>query len=141
MENLLKLLREKAFDKKPTVEELKKFDGLDSVTAKERDEAWKVIQEEKQAQSKTNSEGDDNGDGGDGDSDKNTTTTTTTTTASDPDAKSSTKQNASPRYRVTVMRDGFRRLGRAWSGSDDVDLSEEEVAILEADPMFSVIEL
>lgn len=139
MENLLQLLREKAFDKKPTVEELKKFDGLDSITAKERDEAWKVIQDEKQAQSKTNSEADDNGGGGD--SDKNSTTTTTTTTDSDPDSKPSTKQNASPRYRVTVMRDGFRRLGRAWSGSDDVELSEEEVAILEADPMFSVVEL
>lgn len=139
MENLLQLLREKAFDKKPTVEELKKFDGLDSITAKERDEAWKVIQDEKQAQSKTNSEADDNGGGGD--SDKNSTTTTTTTTDSDPDSKPSTKQNALPHYRVTVMRDGFRRLGRAWSGSDDVELSEEEVAILEADPMFSVVEL
>lgn len=138
MDKLLELLREQKFDKKPSVDDLKKHAGIE-VSAKERDEAWKTYQNEKQAQSKANSEGDDNGDGVD--SDKNTTTTTTTTTASDTDSKPGTKQNASPRYRVTVMRDGFRRLGRAWSGSDDVELSEEEVAILEADPMFNVVEL
>lgn len=137
MDKLLAVLREKAFDKKPTVDDLKKIEGLENVTGKERDEAWKKYQEEQQAETKPDGEPGDNGDG----ADKNQTTTTTTTTDSEPDAKAGAKQDDSPRYRVTVKRDGFRRLGRAWTGRTDVALSDDEVAVLQADPMFNVDEL
>lgn len=137
MDKLLAVLREQAFDKKPTVDELKKHEGLDNVTAKERDEAWKKYQEEQQAETKPDGEPGDNGDG----ADKNQTTTTTNTTDSEPDAKQKAKQDESPRYRVTVKRDGFRRLGRAWTGRTEVALSDEDLAVLEADPMFNVDEL
>lgn len=139
MDNLLKVLREQAFDKKPTVEELKKFDGLDSITAKERDEAWKKYQGEQQAESKPDGEGGDHDNGAD--ADKNQTTTTTTTTDSEAKANSKAEKNDTPRYRVTVKRDGFRRLGRAWTGSSEVALSDDEFAVLGADPMFNVDEL
>lgn len=168
MENLLKVLREQAFDKKPTVEELKKFDGLDSITAKERDEAWKLIQDEKQAQSQVDSgetspgtgtsegsQGDDQSKVIEGaqkkddaaakaaksDAEKKTTTATTTTTVTQDDGKGKGGKTQAPRYRVTVMRDGFRRLGRAWTGSSEVELTDSEFAVLEADPMFNVVEL
>ena len=42
---------------------------------------------------------------------------------------------------VTVQRDGFRRLGRSWFGHTEIDsddFSEQEIAALEADPMFTV---
>ncbi|WP_297813728.1 hypothetical protein [uncultured Methylophaga sp.] len=170
MDKLLAVLREQAFDKKPTVDELKKLDGLDNVTAKERDDAWKKYQEEQQAKSKPDGDGGNTatgtGDTGDADQDddqskviagaqkkddaageaaksdaQNQTTVTTTTTDSKPDAKQKAKQDDSPRYRVTVKRDGFRRLGRAWTGRTEVALSDEELAVLEADPMFNVDEL
>lgn len=152
MDKLLAVLREKAFDKKPNVDDLKKIEGLENVTGKERDEAWKKYQEEQQAEASGNGQalnsGGDGGTGADGavqdnesDEDKNQTTTTTTTTDSEPDAKPSAKQDDSPRYRVTVKRDGFRRLGRAWTGRTEVALSDDELAVLEADPMFNVDEL
>lgn len=152
MEKLLEVLRDKAFDKKPTVDELKKIEGLENVTGKERDEAWKKYQEETQAEANTNGQARNSGtvtgagsDGSDQDNDsdegKNQTTTTTTTTDSEREAKSKAEQNDSPRYRVTVKRDGFRRLGRAWTGSTEVALSDNELAVLEADPMFNVDEL
>ena len=170
MDKLLAVLREKAFDKKPTVDDLKKIEGLENVTGKERDEAWKKYQEQQQAESKPDSDGGNTGigtgnpDDADQDDDQskviagaqkkddaageaaksdaqNQTTTTTTTTDSEPDTKSGAKQDDSPRYRVTVKRDGFRRLGRAWTGRTEVALSDEELAVLEADPMFNVDEL
>lgn len=154
MDKLLAVLREKAFDKKPNVDDLKKIEGLENVTGKERDEAWKKYQEEKQAESQSNGESgntgsgsgtdsdDGDGDGGNGaDADKNQTTTTTTTTDSEPKADSKAEQNDSSRYRVTVKRDGFRRLGRVWTGRTEVALSDDELAVLEADPMFNVDEL
>jgi hypothetical protein len=152
MDKLLAVLREQALDKKPTVDELKKTKGLENVTAKERDEAWKKYQEEQQAETSGNGQahnaGTDDGAGNDGadqdngaDADKNQTTTTTPTTDSKPNAKPKAKQDDSPRYRVTVKRDGFRRLGRAWTGSTEVALSDDELAALEVDPMFHVDEL
>ncbi len=137
MDKLLAVLREKAFDKKPTVDDLKKIEGLENVTGKERDEAWKKYQEEQQAETKPEGEPGGNGDG----ADKNQTTATTTTTDSKPDAKPNAKKDDSPRYRVTVKRDGFRRLGRAWTGRTEVALSDDELAVLQADPMFNVDEL
>ena len=47
-----------------------------------------------------------------------------------------------PGYRITVKRDGFRRLGVAWAGTTEVlpgELSKDDIAILEADPMFEVV--
>lgn len=44
-------------------------------------------------------------------------------------------------YRVTVKTNGFRRAGRAWTGTTDVaadDLTLEQLADLMADPMFRV---
>lgn len=126
MEALLKVLREKAFDKKPTVDELKTIAGLENVTAKERDAAWKAYQAEQAAEA---------------DAEQNTATATTTTTDNKSATEQNTGQDESPRYRVSVKRDGFRRCGRAWTGQTDVSLTDAEFSILNADPMFDVVEL
>jgi len=45
-------------------------------------------------------------------------------------------------HRITVTRDGFRRLGQAWYGTTLVppgELSADDIAVLEADPMFVVV--
>ena len=42
---------------------------------------------------------------------------------------------------VTVKRDGFRRLGRAWSGDTEIvagELTSKDIKILDNDPMFVV---
>ncbi len=52
-----------------------------------------------------------------------------------------TKKPTAKGYLVTVKKDGFRRLGRAWMGStlvEATDLKAFELAVLEADPMFTV---
>ena len=44
-------------------------------------------------------------------------------------------------YRVTVKRNGFRRAGRAWSGTTEIgadELTKAQLAALQADPMFRV---
>lgn len=100
-EKLIEALRLAAPDKKPTVDALATAAGVDKVTAKERDAAWKAYQEEMAAEAKAESGG----------------------------------------YRITVKRDGFRRAGRAWRGTTEIgpdELSEDQLAALEADPMFRV---
>ena len=49
-----------------------------------------------------------------------------------------------PMLRVTAKRDGFRRAGRAWSGTTEVpvsELTEDQVAALKAEPMLVVEEV
>lgn len=46
-----------------------------------------------------------------------------------------------PHITVTTKRDGFRRAGRAWHGSvtvDTAELSKEQLAALEGEPMLIV---
>lgn len=46
--------------------------------------------------------------------------------------------------RVTAKRDGFRRAGRAWSGTTEVpagDLSKAQLAQLKSEPMLVVDEI
>jgi len=43
--------------------------------------------------------------------------------------------------RVTTSREGFRRAGRAWHGTTEVakdELTGEEIALIEAEPMLTV---
>jgi hypothetical protein len=101
MNELIEALRALAPEKKPTVVELAEAAGVDKISAKDRDAAWKTYQDEMQAEAGAESGG----------------------------------------YRITVKQDGFRRAGRAWRGATEVapgELSEEQLAALEADPMFSV---
>lgn len=52
-----------------------------------------------------------------------------------------TAKPTAPAYRVTVKQNGFRRCGRAWSGTTDVtkdELDEDQLAALQADAMFHV---
>lgn len=135
MINLLLIhLRATAYDKKPNVDDLKQIEGLEEVTSKTRDEAWATYQAELLA---TKTESDK----------KESTPTTDTTkeavTAKTDIAKPSKSKVVSdePTHTVTVKKDGFRRCGRAWSGRQDVKLSDQELKILEADPMFVVVEL
>lgn len=121
LEQLLAYLREKALDTKPSVDELKVIKGLESVTAKLRDEAWKTYQDEQASEEKAE----------DKTPDAKKATTITTDTA----------DTAEPTHRVTVKHDGFRRCNRAWQGSEEVHLTDEEVEVLEADSMFVVTEL
>lgn len=136
MDKLLEVLREKKYDKKPNVDTLKAIDGLGDVNATQRDEAWAVYQKELEEAAASNAEPESNSVPSDeSDSEKDTTTTTATTEQDEVVAP------AKATHRVTVKRDGFRRLGRAWMGSTEVKLTEDEVDILEADPMFVVVEL
>ncbi len=122
-EQLLEVLREKAYVKKPTVDELKAIEGLEEINGKLRDEAWATYQAELAA-AKT-------------ESDKNDTTITTDTTKQ---AKSKAVVSDLT-HRVTVKKDGFRRCGRAWSGTQEVHLSDDDASVLETDPMFVVVAL
>ena len=134
MDKLLDVLREKKYDKKPNVDTLKAIDGLGDVNATQRDEAWTVYQKELEEQAAaSNAEPESNSVPSDeSDSEKDTTTTTSTT------EQHKVVEQAKATHRVTVKRDGFRRLGRAWMGSTEVALTQEEVNTLEADPMFVV---
>ncbi len=101
MNELIEALRALAPEKKPTVAELAEAAGVDKISAKARDAAWKAYQEEMQAEAGAEAGG----------------------------------------YRITVKQDRFRRAGRAWRGTTEVapgELSEEQLAALEADPMFRV---
>ena len=111
MDKLLAVLREKAYDTKPNVDDLKKIEGLEDVNAELRDKAWAAYQVELKAAADAN--------------------------ASDKKSKSDTKTDK-PTHRVSVKKDGFRRLGHAWTGSTEVALSAKEAAMLKADPMFVV---
>lgn len=117
LEQLLAHLRDKSLEKKPTVDELKTIDAFKEVNATLRDEAWKTYQEEQKKEA---------------DAANSETSTTTTTDTTDEDA---------PTHSVTVKRDGFRRCGRAWQGTEEVKLSAEEVEILSNDADFVVVEL
>lgn len=143
MDKLLEVLREKKYDKKPNVDTLKAIDGLGDVTAAQRDDAWDKYQKELTENAKDSSSAVQGSDADNGDNKsstsqpaKNSTTTTTATTK-----QHKVEEQAKATHRVTVKRDGFRRLGRAWMGSTEVKLTEDEVNVLEADPMFVVVEL
>jgi|GEM_PF-6925261 len=135
MINLLLIhLHAAAYDTKPSVDELKKIEGLEEVTAKTRDEAWAAYHAELLAAK--------------AESDKKDTTTTTDTTKETAPAKTDTAKPSKsktvsdePTHTVTVKKDGFRRCGRAWSGRQDVKLSDQELEILAVDPMFVVVDL
>lgn len=136
MDKLLEVLREKKYDKKPNVDTLKAIDGLGDVNATQRDEAWAVYQKELDEAAASNAEPESNSVPSDeSDSEKDTTTTTSTT------EQHKVEEPAKVTHRVTVKRDGFRRLGRAWMGSTEVALTDDEHSILDADPMFVVVEL
>jgi len=47
----------------------------------------------------------------------------------------------SPTHHVTVKTNGFRRLGRVWTGKTAVTLNDSELATLTADSMFIVVAL
>lgn len=52
--------------------------------------------------------------------------------------------DAEKRIRVTALRDGFRRAGRAWSGETELaegDLTEAQLAAVKAEPMLIVEEI
>lgn len=124
MAELIEILRSANFENKPSVEDVKALDGVEEVTAAERDKAWKTLQAEKKelaaeekAAKKELAEKEEKAE------------------------KAAVKKAAQPTHTVTVKKDGFRRLGRAWSGSEDVKLVAKELEILEADPMFVVVEL
>ncbi|AUZ85853.1 hypothetical protein [Methylophaga nitratireducenticrescens] len=116
LEKLLKLLHEKTFDKKPTVDELKSIEGFAEINSGIRDEAWKTYQTEQKKEA---------------DEDESGKAATVVTD----------KIEDQPTHRVTVKRDGFRRCGRAWQGSEEVCLSAEDEKTLEADAMFVVTKL
>ena len=139
MDKLLEVLTTAKLDKKPTVDELAKLAGVDKVTAAERDEAWdkysaaKKAEEDKaiaDAQQKADADA------------------AAAKAQAEKDAANASKTNLAkddkPAYRVTVKRDGFRRLNRAWTGTTELkksELSAGDVATLKADPMFVVVEL
>lgn len=117
MDKLLQVLLTANLDKKPTVDELATLAGIEKVTGAERDEAWDKFTEAKKAQA-------------------------------DKDAANAPKtaptKDDKPAYKVTVKRDGFRRLGRAWVGTTELkksELSAADLKTLNADPMFVVVEL
>lgn len=133
MDKLLEVLREKKYDKKPNVDTLKAIEGLGDVNATQRDEAWAVYQKELDEAAASYAEPESNSVPSDeSDSEKDTTATTSTT------EQHKVEEQAKATHRVTVKRDGFRRLGRAWMGSTEVALTQEEVNTLEVDPMFVV---
>jgi hypothetical protein len=121
LEKLVAHLREKALDKKPTVDEIKAIEGFEEVNATLRDEAWKTYQAEQKKESDAAA--------AEKNQTENDTTSTTATTADQ------------ATHRVMVKRDGFRRCGRAWQGIEEVRLTAEELETLEADEMFVVTEL
>tara|TARA_R110002050_G_scaffold269917_1_gene412421 strand:- start:42745 stop:43140 length:396 start_codon:yes stop_codon:yes gene_type:complete len=131
MDKLLEVIRAQAYDKRPTVDVLAKDAELEKVSGTERDAAWAAYELEQKALVEA-------------DGLKNDTTATTKTT---PDAepkkqdKPKTVASDKPTHTVTVKKDGFRRCGRAWSGSEETKLTAEQVKVLEADPMFVVVEL
>lgn len=113
MTKLVEIMLAANFAAKPTVEALERLDGIDKVSAAERDEAWKEVQAKKKA-------------------------------AAAEEKKKVAEAEANknkPTHTVTVKKDGFRRCGRAWSGSEDVKLTKDEVKVLDADPMFVVVKL
>jgi len=58
--------------------------------------------------------------------------------------KAAPQADAKSVLNVTTKRDGFRRAGRAWSGTTKVlkgELTDEQIAQLKADPMFIVGDL
>jgi hypothetical protein len=168
IEQILKVLREKAYEKQPSVNELKVLDGLGAITAADRNEAWKQYQSEQEKEQKAetdtnviasettqSSEADANTGAGEAakadaetvianevtQSEQATTTTTATTTeteSNDIDAVEFEIIGQPHTHRVTVKRDGFRRCGRAWQGTTELVLSDEEAEILTADSMFVV---
>lgn len=60
-------------------------------------------------------------------------------------AKAKKPEPSTQILRITSAIDGFRRAGRAWSKTPiDValaDLTEEQIALLEAEPMLNIVEL
>lgn len=131
MDKLLDVIRTKAYDKRPTVDVLAKDAELEKVTSTERDAAWAAYELEQKAHAEA-------------DGLKNDTTATTQTTPNNEpkkEEKVKTVESNEPTHTVTVKKDGFRRCGRAWSGSEDIKLTAEQVKVLEADPMFVVVEL
>lgn len=129
--NLLELFREKSFEKKPNVAELEAIDGVGNVTAAQRDDAWKAYQAEQAEQEALRQAQDE----------RDEVAAKKELTEKDAVKDQGQAQGIAPTHTVTVKKDGFRRLGRAWSGSEDVKLSAKDFEILEADPMFVVVAL
>lgn len=134
MDKLLEVLLAAKLDKKPTVDELAKLAGVEKVTGAERDEAWDKYQA-KLAEDKTIADAQAKADAD---------AAAAKDQAKDDAAKASSAKSEKPAYKVTVKRDGFRRLGRAWVGTTELkasELSAADLNILNADPMFVVVEL
>jgi ketosteroid isomerase-like protein len=161
IEKILAVLREKAYTKQPSVNDLKVIEGLNKITAAERDEAWTLYQAEQEAEKKAETDADVIANEVT-QSQEATTPTTSTTPETETDTNTdviasaakqsneaetveqdtvSTETVEGPTHRVVVKREGFRRLGRAWTQPEEVCLSDEEFEILNADPMFVVTEL
>jgi phenylalanyl-tRNA synthetase alpha subunit len=139
MDKLLQVLLTANLDKKPTVDELAKLAGVEKVTGAERDEAWDKFTaakkaEEDKAIAEAQRKADADAAAAKAQSDKDAANAPKTTQA----------KEDKPAYKVTVKRDGFRRLGRAWVGNTELkasELSAADLKILNADPMFVVVEL
>ena len=62
-----------------------------------------------------------------------------------PAAEPTQEQAAAGSLRITSAREGFRRAGRAWSATPTevplADLTAEQVAMLMAEPMLTVVDV